>query len=68
SDDLACMDFPVLLVRGERANPAMVAMTDLLGSRLPRVQAEVVAGAGHFLISSHPADCAALLGQHLING
>jgi pimeloyl-ACP methyl ester carboxylesterase len=65
-DDLAQMDFPVLLVRGERANPAMVAMTELLGSRLPRVHGEVVDGAGHFLINSHPVDCADVLGQHLI--
>ncbi len=63
--DLSRMDFPVLLVRGEHANPAMVAMTAVLGSALPRVRTEVVAGAGHFLVSSHPVDCAALLGQHL---
>jgi pimeloyl-ACP methyl ester carboxylesterase len=65
SDDLAPMDFPVLLVRGEGANPAMVAMTELLGSKLPRVRTEVVTGAGHFLVSSHPAECAVLLDRHL---
>ncbi len=63
--DLSGVDVPVLLVRGERANPAMVALTDILGTRLPRVHTEVVAGAGHFLVSSHPVECAALLARHL---
>ena len=63
--DLARLDLPVLLVRGEHANPAMVAMTEVLATHLPQVQPAVVAGASHFLISTHPQDCAALLGAHL---
>ena len=62
---LSRLNLPVLLVRGEHANPAMVAMTDGLGSALPRVRSAVVAGAGHFLVSSHPAECAGLLRGHL---
>ncbi len=56
---------PVLVVRGAHANPAMVAMTEVLATHLPQVQPLVVAGASHFLISTHPQDCAALLGAHL---
>lgn len=63
---LSRLDVPVLLVRGERATAAMVAMTEVLGAKLPRVRTEVVAGAGHFLVSSHAAACAALLGRHLL--
>lgn len=63
--ELSRLDIPVLLVRGELANPTMRAVTTILGSTLPRVRAEIVAGAGHFLISSHPLECAATLGQHL---
>jgi len=63
--DLARLDLPVLLVRGAHANPAMVAMTEVLAAHLPQVQAAVVAGASHFLINTHPQDCAALLGAHL---
>ena len=63
--DLARLDLPVLLVRGEYANPAMVAATEVLAAQLPQVQPAVVAGASHFLISTHPQDCAALLGAHL---
>lgn len=63
--DLARLDLPVLLVRGAQANPAMVAMTEVLAAYLPQVQAAVVAGASHFLINTHPQDCAGLLGAHL---
>lgn len=63
--DLSRLKLPVLLVRGERANPPMIAMTTVLESTWPVVHAEVVADAGHFLVSSHPAECAALLARHL---
>jgi len=63
--ELARLGLPVLLVRGAQANPAMVAMTQVLATHLPQVQPAVVAGASHFLISTHPQDCAALLAAHL---
>ena len=59
---LAC---PVLLVRGAAANPAMRAITDSLAAALPAARVASVAGAGHFLISSHAAACAALLADFL---
>jgi pimeloyl-ACP methyl ester carboxylesterase len=62
---IAALDCPVLLVRGARSIPAMVAMTEALAALLPIARRAVVAGAGHFLISTHPADCAQLLVQHL---
>ncbi|MCZ8291911.1 MAG: alpha/beta hydrolase [Hylemonella sp.] len=63
--DLARLTMPMLLVRGEQANPAMVAMTQALAAHLPQARAAVVAGASHFLISTHPQECAALLAAHL---
>jgi lipase len=62
---LAALDIPVLLVRGEAAIPAIVAITDALAACLPRARPESVAGAGHFLISTHPEECAELMAQHL---
>ncbi|MCC5860170.1 MAG: alpha/beta hydrolase [Ectothiorhodospiraceae bacterium] len=62
---ISALGIPVLLVRGERAVPAMVAMTDVLSALLPSAQCAVVADAGHFLISTHPAACAGLLTDHL---
>lgn len=63
--DYAALDMPVLLVRGERANPVIVAITDVLSGAIGNVRTEIVDGAGHFLISSHPADCAAHLSAFL---
>jgi pimeloyl-ACP methyl ester carboxylesterase len=63
--DLEALRIPVLLVRGGLANPAMVQMTDVMAAHLPDVRPEVVEGAGHFLITSHAAQCAALLDSFL---
>lgn len=63
--DYAKLDRPVLLVRGGEACPAMLHITDALQAALPKVRPAVVPGANHFLITSHAADCAALLSEFL---
>lgn len=63
--DYAKLDIPMLLVRGGNACPAMVHITDALEEALPRVRPAVVAGANHFLITSHAEDCAELLAAFL---
>jgi len=63
--DLGRLRMPVLLVRGANAHPAMVAITDALRSGIAHAHCDVVAGAGHFLISSHPPECAGLLASFL---
>lgn len=63
--DLHRLSCPVLLVRGARANPAMAAITGELAGRIEGSRLAVVADAGHFLITTHPSDCAALLAVHL---
>ena len=63
--DYALLDIPVLLVRGGQANAAMVQITEALGDSLPRATPRVVDGAGHFLITSHGAQCAQLLSDFL---
>ena len=64
--DYARLSMPVLLVRGARANPAIVAITDALGDSLPNVRMAAVDGASHFLITTHAKDCARLLAEFLI--
>jgi pimeloyl-ACP methyl ester carboxylesterase len=63
--DYAGLDVPALLVRGGLCNPVIVTITDMLAASIPGARTEVVDGAGHFLISSHPQDCAALLTEFL---
>lgn len=58
---LSAVDLPVLLARGAAANPAMVEITRLLQDALPRASAQSVADASHFLVSTHPTQCAQLL-------
>ena len=64
-EHLAALDVPVLLVRGALANPTMAQITDALREGLPRVQDFAVEGAGHFLVTTHAAKCAELLGSFL---
>jgi len=61
ASDLAGLDVPVMLVRGEHANSVMVEVTDRLEDFIPDARAEVVDGASHFLITTHVDDCADLL-------
>ena len=63
--DYARIDVPVLLVRGGRAVPAMVEITEALRRAIPQARTAAVEGAGHFLISTHSAECAGLLREFL---
>lgn len=63
--DYAKMQMPVLAIRGSDCNPVMVDITDALGETVPNIRTEVVNNAGHFLITSHPSECAVLLGDFL---
>lgn len=63
--DYARIDSPCLIVRGAHANPAMVAISEALADSLPNARSAVVDGASHFLISTHPDACAALLAGFL---
>lgn len=64
-DQCSALRIPVLLVRGGLANATMVGITAALEQSLSRPRPHVVEGAGHFLISSHPAECAQLLSSFL---
>jgi pimeloyl-ACP methyl ester carboxylesterase len=63
--DYARLTPPMLLVRGELANQAMIEMTDALAASVPDVRSAVVKGASHFLIISHARECALLLSDFL---
>jgi pimeloyl-ACP methyl ester carboxylesterase len=65
TDDYAGLKMPVLLVRGAKACPEMVVITEALGACLPSVTPAVVEGASHFLITTHAEECATLLGDFL---
>lgn len=63
--DYARLTPPMLVVRGEFANKAMIEMTDALATSVPNVRSAVVEDASHFLIISHARECAVLLSDFL---
>jgi pimeloyl-ACP methyl ester carboxylesterase len=64
-EDYAAIDVPVTIVRGALANQAMVDISARIAKYIPKGKLEVVDGAGHFLISTHPAECAAIIDRHM---
>jgi pimeloyl-ACP methyl ester carboxylesterase len=63
--DFSVIESPSTLVRGEQANDAIVDVTGLLAKTMPQSNMRVVDGAGHFLISTHPEQCARIIDQHM---
>ncbi|MDU8910007.1 alpha/beta fold hydrolase [Aestuariicoccus sp. MJ-SS9] len=61
----AALNMPCTLCRGGLANAAIRDVTDLLTGIIPDSRQEVVDGADHFLISTHPGDCARIVTDHL---
>ena len=64
-DDFAGLDIPVLLVRGALTNAAIVEMTEGLADCIPHARSVQIDGASHFLITTHPAQCAGRLADFL---
>jgi len=63
--DMRRLGVSALFVRGSLANPAMVVITDALAGAAPTARMQAVEGATHFLIGTHPAECAAVLHGHI---
>ena len=58
---LSALGCPITLAYGSNTTAAMKAITRHLGRYVPKAQICEVKDAGHFLISTHPKDCAALI-------
>lgn len=63
--DYTHLRLPVTLVKGADANAAIADVTRTIARAAPRATHHTVPGAGHFLISTHPQDCAALIDDHM---
>jgi pimeloyl-ACP methyl ester carboxylesterase len=60
----AC-EIPTLVMRGEAAHPAIVAVNDGLAEIMPNARQAVIPEAGHMAPISHPAEVAAEIGALL---
>lgn len=56
---------PALLIAGAESPPVVGEILDTLAARLPHARRATVAGAGHMLPVTHPAEVAALVADHL---
>ena len=63
--DFADVRTPCTICRGSLANPAIVDVSAALVAAIPDSRLKVVEGADHFLISTHPEDCAAIVAAQL---
>ena len=63
--EFASVTVQASLVRGELANDAIIEITGLLSQMMPNSTPLVVDGAGHFLISTHPKQCARIIDDHM---
>ncbi len=63
--EFGAVSLPTTLCRGDRANIAIREITDELGGIIPKAKTAVVDGADHFLVSTHPQDCARIIADHL---
>jgi pimeloyl-ACP methyl ester carboxylesterase len=64
-ETLRSIDIPTTVVRGGMGHPAMLRIAELLSDLIPAAQLVTIEGGSHFLPSSHPAELARLVRQHL---
>jgi pimeloyl-ACP methyl ester carboxylesterase len=62
---LAAVDVPALVLWGRISHPAARRANALLGQCLPKGSIASIAGASHFMISTHARQVAGLIAQHL---
>lgn len=64
-ETLRSIDIRTTLVRGGISHPAMRKISELLHDSISAARLVTVEGGSHFLPSSHPAEIAALIRQHV---
>lgn len=62
---LATVDIPTLVFWGEASHPAAKRANELLGQCIPNAGVATIAGAAHFMISTHAREAAGMIAQHV---
>ena len=62
---LANIDVPALVLRGGASHPAMRRASELLSQCMANASLATIAGAAHFMISTHAEQVARAIAQHL---
>jgi pimeloyl-ACP methyl ester carboxylesterase len=66
-EDLAALDFPILIVRGEHAPMPTRVIADALPDAVDRASVEVMAGAGHMGPMTHAEAVSARIVAHIMS-
>jgi pimeloyl-ACP methyl ester carboxylesterase len=62
---IAKVDIPALVIWGSRSHPAARRANALLGQCMPDGSTASIAGAAHFMISTHAGETAGLIARHV---
>lgn len=62
--DLGKLEIPVLLIHGTRSHPSLHRIAELLAENIASAKLEIILGASHLLIGTHPREIAALIAAH----
>jgi len=62
---LATVATPTLVVWGEASHPAAKRANQLLGQHIPDAEVATIAGAAHFMITTHAKQMAVLIADHV---
>lgn len=62
---LATVKIPTLVLWGEASHPAAKRANELLSQCIPNAAAATIAGAAHFMISTHAREVAGMVAQHM---
>jgi len=62
---LATVDVPTLVLWGEASHPAAKRANELLGECIPNAMVASIAGAAHFMISTHAEELAGMIAQQV---
>jgi pimeloyl-ACP methyl ester carboxylesterase len=62
---LAAVKIPALVLWGEASHPAVKRANELLARYMPNASTGEIAGAAHFMISTHAKEVAGIVAQHM---
>lgn len=65
-DELAAIEVPTFVAWGGASHPAIRQANTLLAAGIPGARSAAIDGAAHFMISTHPRQCALLIAEHVI--
>jgi pimeloyl-ACP methyl ester carboxylesterase len=57
---------PALILCGESGHPSIAKAAEILLGAMPRASFKTIPRASHFMMATHPADVAALVGRHVL--